>query len=340
MGKIRRFIHFVARHRTVCLSGFGALFVIVWLVWRYTPTHRQMLRSTVVVKVEQWYELRWGKSDTLFFTSLKDDSLLAGLSTDSLQSRSVSYSVGSWLDHWALVPSCNGRLVVAVPYASQGFSAPTAASLLKTAKTRVKTEVDRLRLQSTEIRYFLHSHGVQDEGFGSVAEYSAKVDSRLKSALALQAKLERWNGKAPLKVRLRSAYTLYYYNWKDQRDSTQATMVAALDSYKLRLLQTVSHSMPVGMSAVKPLPWTSLFSGKLLAACYPGIDEPRFASVWAHPTLIPLPSRRDSVAVSPLISGEGAPLFTHHGRFVGILSNGRMVSKKKVMHLFSKEAEL
>lgn len=339
MGKVRVFLHFISRHRRVSLAGFVALFVIGWLVWRYTPTHRQMLHSTVIVKVQQWYELSWEGKHSVFFTRVVGDSTLTGLSTDSLAARSLSYSVGSWLDHWALVPSCNGRLVTSVPD-SCAPDVRTATSLLIMEKNRLEGRLRKLHLQSNEIHYFLHSHGVQDEGFGSVAEYSAKIDARYKSAQALKKVLYTWNGKTPLKLTPHSAYTLYYYNWKDKPDSDHATLVASSERGQLRLLQNESHTLPIGMSAVKPLPWTTLFSGKALTVSYPGINEPAFANVWLHPTLIPLPSRKDSVRISPLLSGEGAPLFTEHGRFVGILSKGKMIKKSKVMHLFSKEAAL
>ena len=101
----------ISRLKLIALV-IALLFVITWVTWTCWPASgQQMKRAVAVIESKSWYEIVCDGKNVLFFADISSDSSLYRLSVHRDSSTLTTYSTGVWLNRYAVIPSCHGRLV-------------------------------------------------------------------------------------------------------------------------------------------------------------------------------------------------------------------------------------
>ena len=101
----------ISRLKLIALV-IALLFVITWVTWTCWPSSgQQMKRAVAVIESKSWYEIVCNDKKVLFFADISSDSSLSRLSVHRDSSTLTTYSTGVWLNRYAVIPSCHGRLV-------------------------------------------------------------------------------------------------------------------------------------------------------------------------------------------------------------------------------------
>lgn len=247
--------------------------------------------------------------------------LVSGKDTVELLTDSVHHE-GVWINrHWWW-PSCDGRVLTVGPTSKvEPMDISAICDSLSSLLHRKETE-------RKELTYYLRSHGVIDEGYTQIAAYAARqnrVTDSLKRRLTVLQKIGAIDstGKKPKRAKkvqfaLRGNYRVSWYNGNNELHSVACEPVASqlTDKATPLILHTQRSFKPWGVYAVRNVPWGAAQHRKIVTVRI--IRSERKApyhsiivtgNYWqGHDHDIP-----------ELFAKEGAPVFTQHGRFIGII---------------------
>lgn len=247
--------------------------------------------------------------------------LVSGKDTVELLTDSV-HQEGVWINkHWWW-PSCDGRVLTVAPKSEvKSMDLPTICDSLTDLLHRKETE-------RKELIYYLRSHGVIDEGYTQIAAYAtrqSKVTDSLKRRLTLLKKICPIDstGKKSGKARkshftLKSHYQVSWYNGKNELNSVSCEPITTQLTDKVcpLILHTRRSIKPWGVYAVRNVPWGAAQHRKIVTVRIIKTEQKApyhsiiiTGNYWqGHEHDIP-----------ELFATDGAPVFTQHGRFIGII---------------------
>lgn len=249
--------------------------------------------------------------------------LVNGKDTAVLTSDSV-HQQGVWINrHWWLA-SCDGRVLTVGPTATlRAADVPALCDSLSSLLSRKETE-------RKELIYYLRSHGVIDEGYTQIATY-ANRQSKMTDSLKLKVReLKRIcptdsdkTGKHPklsknTRLILKADYRVSWYNNSNHLKHVTCDPVftpLTAKAYPL-ILHTHRSIKPWGVYAVRNVPWGAAEHRKIVTVRLVPTD-----------TVAPFHSiivsgkywQGHSHDLPRLFAVNGAPVFTKHGRFIGII---------------------
>lgn len=246
--------------------------------------------------------------------------LVSGKDTVELLADSV-HQEGVWINrHWWW-PSCDGRVLTVGPSSNvKPMSLPVICDSLSSLLHRKETE-------RKELRYYLRSHGIIDEGYTQIAAYATrqgKMTDSLRRKLTVLEKT-RAQDSARKKSRakeisfaLKGNYVVSWYNGDNEPHRVECEPVVSQLTGKAAplILHTRRSFKPWGVYAVRNVPWGAAQHRKVVTVrIIPTDRKSPYHSVivtgnyWqGHDHDIP-----------ELFAKEGAPVFTKHGRFIGII---------------------
>lgn len=306
------------RHKIVLLAALAGVAAAVWLALRARPaTEGDMRRAACHV----------GGRVSL--------CLVAGRDTLELRADSVSQE-GVWINrHWWW-PSCDGRVLTV----SRGAMPPRAASLANADSLRalVAASADSLSrllarkdVERKELQYYLRSHAVIDGGYTRIAAYADAQAAETDSLRRMAKTLRQWcraDSTARAKGRREgSGWRIvrrhdYTVSWYGRHDSLRTVHVRPLVTTlqadgKPVVIHTARRTKPLGAYAVRNVPWGAARHSRIITVtCLSGAKSREAATLLAT-------GRFDSSRghdLPPLFAADGAPVFTLHGRFLGVVS--------------------
>ena len=321
----------------IIVLAIAAALLGAWRSWRFSG--RQMVRSTVIVERSSWYEIAVNGRPVLYFSDEKSDSVLGRLSVHRDSSVTLWRSTGFWIDRWWLFPSCKGRVITAFAGAEKKVTTDIQRQL-NHEKARLKRLLKGLRLQDAELRYFLRAHGVQDEGYAMVANFEVGIASKLRDTRRLATLIDSIDtAKCTLSLRHKRLFKVFYRNDNVRIQQQMCKEKSISADGKLYLLQTQNKETPAGASPLRWLPWHANDDGKVLVTGFGDLQEPLFTTYSTHATIVPADKTGDACDISPVLAGDGSPVFTAHGWFMGCLLGGNVVDRTILSDLFNNEKQ-
>lgn len=296
----------ILHHKIVSAICLLVLIVFGWLLVRAMPATETELRRS-----------------TCFVDGNVSVCLVSGKDTAVLLSDSV-HQQGVWINrHWWLA-SCDGRVLTLSPTSKlRSADVPTLCDSLAALLNRKETE-------RKEIIYYLRSHGVIDEGYTQIATY-ANRQSKMTDSLKLKLRELRricptdsdHTGKhfklsKKSRLVLKTDYRVSWYNTANHLKTVICDPVYTPLTSKIYplILHTRRSTKPWGVYAVRNVPWGSAEHRKIVTVrLVPTEKKAPFHSIivsgkyWqGHNHDLP-----------HLFAVDGAPVFTKHGRFIGII---------------------
>lgn len=301
----------ILRHKIAVTISLLALIGLGWLMVRSLPASETEVRRAACLVEGSVSVCLVSSQDTVELTS------------DSVHQQGV------WINrHWWMA-SCDGRVLTVGPTSRLRLSeVPAICDSFSSLLSRKETE-------RKELIYYLRSHGVIDEGYTQIATY-ANRQSKMTDSLKL--KLRNLQRVCPLvsdktgkhfklgkksRLILKADYRVSWYNNGNKLKHVNCDPVytpLTAKAYPL-ILHTHRSVKPWGVYAVRNVPWGAAEHRKIVTVrLVPNDTVAPFHSIivsgkyWqGHNHDLPA-----------LFAVDGAPVFTKHGRFIGII-NGKEV---------------
>jgi hypothetical protein len=309
-----------------------------FLTWRLWLTSADgMRRSAVIVQCRSWYQLNANGQPQLYLSELQQgDTPFRMVSLHRDSAWQYAYAEGCWMNRFAWLPSCHGRLVtVRTDTATLCRMGPHI--LLQQERRMLKNRLKDLLSEESELKYYLRVHSVRDNGYQAIASLAVRTDSAIADVRRTMKVIGSINPRAHLVLTRMHAYTVFYHNANGRLKRVYCLPVNRHADKQLLLLQTVSHLKPLGVLAESVMPWGRDTNGPLVAIGFEGLSEPAFVDTTSHPVIIPGRQRHSRHDIAPIQAANGAPVFSEQGRFTGIIVGREIVGRQRVAQLFKKE---
>lgn len=294
------------RHKLLVIGILLLAFGIVWLVIRSMPaTEADIRRSTCFVEGKSYLCLASGK-----------DTIVLMADTISQQ--------GVWINsHWWW-PSCDGRVLTI----DNGFT-PVSHKHLENADTlrRLVAEgtdslgslLRRKQVERKELIYYLRSHGVIDEGYTQIAAYTNAQKAETDSLASRYRKLLAIRSARQFQLFRKGVYQVSWYDGKGklERVSCEPLISSAGQSGRPVILHTRRNIKPWGVYAVRNVPWGVAHHKKIIVVALSAVNKLTDHHAILVTGRLNSGNRHD---VPRLFAADGSPVFSQHGRFLGIIS--------------------
>ncbi len=210
-----------------------AALLATWCIVRLTTTEGEVRRSTIFVQTCSHYEL------------LADGKPVMAFGADT------TLSSACWADKWLLVPSCEGRLVVATDDSvhRNRYQETSPRDFLVATIGRLDS-LHRLTLwKIKEFEYWSRSHNVQDEGYEIVNRYNQR-QLFLRDSIGRKLELLRAiNDKARLTIAYRAQYKVLFPDSAARFTYKDCELVIPADSTGITWMQLTDYRKPAHVSS-------------------------------------------------------------------------------------------
>mgnify|MGYP004515877599 CR=1 FL=1 len=303
--------------------------VVGCVAWQLVPPSAQSLRgSAVVVEQTTWQEICIDGKPRLYFSASQGDTALIGVTVSRDSARHHKRVAGCWVNRWALLPSCSGRIAT-VYCASPSLPKLQGDSVIMArCRQSIATQLKTLKAHKSELDYYLRVHGVQDNGYQSIAALAShvgKVYAEVASASRLLDSLTAGSGHR-MQLKTVTEYTAVFRNEADSVVRMPLNVVAASPKSSTMLLQTSDATTPDGATPLSLWTWGTGSVGKICSVGYPGLGEAGLECDTISPVIVPGCRLKDgSHDLARVLISDGSPVFTLKGRFIGIV-NGKKIN--------------
>ncbi len=303
------FSHALSHHWRLASVIVLSVAILLWIVIRALPASEDDMRASVC--------LVDGQSDLC---------VVLGSDTIVVLSDSV-HGQGVWVNrHWWW-PSCSGRVLTTQlgnELTDHGIwlIADSLPHLIASQTDSLVALLQRKETERKELQYHLRCHGVQDEGYQRIAMYAAEqaheTDSLTKVCKVLKS-------HQPFKKASLVRVGHYSVAWYDsdgvlQRAQCKSVVTPIGQLGNPIILQTTDHSKPVAAYAVRHTPLTFALSRKIFTVKVNTDDTTR------HTLIVRGNYSTDRRHDFPrLFAPDGSPVFTNHGKFIGIVSKDKVI---------------
>ena len=303
------FSHALSHHRRLASVIVLSVAILLWIVIRALPASEDDMRASVC--------LVDGQSDLC---------VVLGSDTIVVLSDSV-HGQGVWVNqHWWW-PSCSGRVLTTQlgnELTDHGIwlIADSLPHLIASQTDSLSTLLQRKETERKELQYHLRCHGVQDEGYQRIAMYAAgqahETDSLTKVCKVLKS-------HQPFKKASLIRVGHYSVAWYDsdgelQRAQCEPVVTSIGQLGTPIILQTTDHSKPIAAYAVRHTPLTFALSRKIFTVKVNTDDTTRHTLIVRGNYST---GRRHDFP--RLFAPDGSPVFTNHGKFIGIVSKDKVI---------------
>lgn len=306
------------RHKLLLFLPLMAAGAVAWLIVRASPaTETDIRRSACLVE---------GRGSLC---------LVADGDTVVLRSDTVRQQ-GVWINrHWWW-PSCDGRVLTmnrgVVPVQVKGLSNPDSLRHLFAVGTdSLGRLLKRKDTERKELQYYLRSHGVIDEGYTQIAAYANAQAKETDSLSRLYTKLTEWGKKHDKKGKQWLLLRRYdcRVSWYGRNDSLRTVAclpvcTSLTNDGEPMIIHTLRSTKPWDAYAVRNVPWGAARHRKVVTVtllAHEGHVAKGKQTILATGDY----DRHRGHDLPRLFAADGSPVFTLHGRFIGIISGKEVV---------------
>ena len=257
----------------------------------------------------------------VFFAEVAPDSTFAEAATSPTDLLKTPHlTSGFWANRFALLPSCSGRVVAAMPHgtADKGKLPTDVNTMVQRTLGKLLAQEKQLKREVKEINYYMKVHGMQDEGYTAVLAYAHKLKTRLAEVQKVSKKLAVLRKEKQLRVLRHTRYALLF-----DGKNIAAKCLREDQQWGLCLLQTTDERKPWRANALSAFPGLGLDP---LAAVKDS------AAVWAASV------QTDSyLRMHAALGQAGSPVFSAWGRFVGMYNGVGIVPRNIIAKMLWNE---
>lgn len=319
----------------VCVFGVA---LASWATWRLLPSSAdEMKRCAVVVNAESWHEVRVDGKPLLYFAECYGDSAVSDLRTVRNEALHRTYSAGFWTNRWLMMPSCEGRIVTAIETPTDALRACADSTIMRLCREAAAARLKTLKHQKSELNYYMRVHSVHDYGYQDVATLDTRVCSEYAEAERVLHIIDSITaGKHGVCVKTRHEYTATYRTEEGKLMHTRLRFVGSADG--LTLLQTADGKTPEGVATLALLPWNASDIGEARAVGFPTIAVKGMECDTVSAHILPARIAQGGKHNLPqMLAGNGTPVFSTKGRFVGIVSGDTIAARKTIRRILNIE---
>lgn len=324
------------------------LIIVAATVISYWPSSRNAMKhSAVIIESRSYYTVDHNDSALFSFSNINKDSLLLGITTSPASVYPRCYSAGCWVNKYAIIPSCRGRILTCIDDEHAGkVTSIVTDSFIPIMRRQIKDtkiKLSSLRNKADDLKYYLSVHGVQDEGYDMISRYASRIYTDRDSINKIYKLLNSIDEKSNVRVSYHTDYTVIYRDAARQLKRIHCHALTSRSVDGFRLIQTDTKSTP---SEANPqffhhlLPWHDRRAQLIYAAGYDGLGKESFNIGKAKSTLMPgylneSLGNKASHSIPKLFAPDGTPIFSDNGFFLGISKSGKVISTRKFHFLLS-----
>lgn len=130
---------------------------LVYAVMCCFSSQRQMRNSVVVVQSNLWYTMGTGADKVVYFAEVAPDSTFAEVAiSPTALLKTPHLTSGFWANRFALLPSCSGRVVAAMPHgtANKGKLPTDANTMVQKTLAKLLAQERQLKKGIKETNYY------------------------------------------------------------------------------------------------------------------------------------------------------------------------------------------
>ena len=294
------------RHKLIVIGILLLAVGLMWLIVRSLPaTEEDLRRSTCFVEGKSYLCLASGK-DTVV------------LKADNIRQQGV------WINrHWWW-PSCDGRVLTIDnginPIHRNHLENPdTLKKLVAEGTDSLGRLLERKQVERKELIYYLRSHGVIDEGYTQIATYANAQRIETDSLASRYRKLTAMKSIKSLRLFRKGVYQVSWYDngGKLKHVSCKPIFTPLDNTGQPIILHTQRSLKPWGVYAVRNVPWGVARHKKIIVVALSATNK----LTDHHAILITGDYERGhNHDVPSLFAVDGSPVFSPHGRFLGIVA--------------------
>lgn len=309
-----------------------------WATWRLLPSSAdEMKRCAVVVSAASWHEVLVDGKPLIYFAESEGDSTVSDLKTVRDEALQRTYSAGFWANRWLMMPSCEGRIVTAIETPTDALHACADSTIMRLCRKAAAARLKTLKHQKSELNYYMRVHSVHDYGYQDVAALDTRVSSECAEAERVLHIIDSITaGKHGVCVKTRHEYTATYRTEEGKLMRTPLSFVGCADG--LTLLQTVDGKTPEGVATLALLPWNASDVGEARAVGFPTIAVKDMECDTILARILPARIAQGGKHNLPrMLAGNGTPVFSTKGRFVGMVSGDTVAARKTIRRILKFE---
>lgn len=309
-----------------------------WATWRLLPSSAdEMKRCAVVVSAASWHEVRVDGKPLLYFAESYGDSAVSDLQTARDEALQRTYSAGFWANRWLMMPSCEGRIVTAIETPTDALRACADSTIMRLCRKAAAARLKTLKHQKSELNYYMRVHSVHDYGYQDVAALDTRVCSEYAEAERVLHIIDSITaGKHGVCVKTRHEYTATYRTEEGKLMRTPLRFVGSADG--LTLLQTADGKTPEGVATLALLPWNASDVDEARAVGIPTIAVKDMECDTISARILPARIAQGGKHNLPrMLAGNGTPVFSTKGRFVGMVSGDTVAARKTIRRILNFE---
>lgn len=309
-----------------------------WATWRLLPSSAdEMKRCAVVVSAASWHEVLVDGKPLLYFAESYGDSAVSDLNTTRDEALHRTYSAGFWANRWLMMPSCEGKIVTAIETPTDALRACADSTIMRLCRKAAAARLKTLKHQKSELNYYMRVHSVHDYGYQDVAALDTRVSSECAEAERVLHIIDSITaGKHGVCVKTRHEYTATYRTEEGKLMRTPLRFVGCADG--LTLLQTADGKTPEGVATLALLPWNASDVGEARAVGFPTIAVKDMECDTISARILPARIAQGGKHNLPrMLAGNGTPVFSTKGRFVGVVSGDIVAARKTIRRILKFE---
>ena len=309
-----------------------------WATWRLLPSSAdEMKRCAVVVSAASWHEVLVDGKPLLYFAESEGDSTVIDLKTVRDEALQRTYSAGFWANRWLMMPSCEGRIVTAIETPTDALRACADSTIMRLCREAAAARLKTLKHQKSELNYYMRVHSVHDYGYQDVAALDTRVSSECAETERVLHIIDSITaGKHGVCIKTRHEYTATYRTEEGKLVRTPLRFVGSADG--LTLLQTADGKTPEGVATLALLPWNASDVGEARAVGFPTIAVKDMECDTISARILPARIAQGGKHNLPrMLAGNGTPVFSTKGIFVGIVSGDTVAARKTIRRILKFE---
>lgn len=293
------------RHKILLLLILLLLGGLTWAVVRIMPASEEELRRSTCFVEGKAYLCLATQGDTIV------------LNADTVQQQGV------WINkHWWW-PSCNGRVLTIAKghVALHRLHLNNPDSLKRVVAEGIDSLgrlLQRKDIERKELVYYLRSHGVIDEGYMQIAAYANAQKVETDSLTARYKRLKNIKSLDKVSLLYKGIYNVSWYDndGKLQRVDCSPVITRLDDSGQPVILHTRRLLKPWGVYAVRNVMWGVARHKKIIV-----VSLSKTSKLTEHHAILITGDYEQgrNHDVPRLFAVDGSPVFTQHGRFLGVV---------------------
>ena len=311
-----------------CAALCLCVLVAAAAVWRLLPPSASGMRSSaVIVSQTSWHEVCIDGKPQLYFSSAVGDTVLLGVTANRDSASHRKLVAGCWTNRWPLLPSCFGRVTTVYCGVPKTPQPKGDSAIVRLCRQSIATQLKTLKAQKTELDYYLRVHGVQDNGYQTIASLAQRVGLAYNDVARAGRLLDSLSSGKRHRFAIKTAarYAAIFRDNEGRLTRVELEPASADSKRHFMTLHTADSKTPGGVTPLSPALWNCHKERDIRAVGFPGLGEAGLECDTVPPAIIAGHKSKDGRHDLPrILASDGSPVFTAKGTFIGIVAGNEI----------------